>query len=193
MEKLTNSEFLKIETQEMHAQLEQMLIPIIQSISTLDQYAGLLKVFYSFYGPLEHRLSQVAYIEHYPGGIDLRKADSLKGDLTALGERTDNLRLCSELPRCIDLSHAFGIMYVLEGSVLGGKAIATIITRCLPVGTAIPFSFFLHYRNDAKIKWQQFKTRLDSTDDLLRPHLLAAATDTFILLRNWINKSVSSG
>jgi heme oxygenase len=192
MEKLANSDFLKAHTQEVHVQLEQMLIPIIQSISTLEQYASLLKIFYSFYAPAEDQLSKVPYIERYISGVDLRKADSLKRDIIALGESTVNMRLCSELPACIDLSDAFGIMYVLEGSVLGGKAIATIITRCLPANSAIPFSFFLHYNGNAKIKWQQFKTHLDNTDGLLQPQLLTAATNTFVLFKDWIKKNVPS-
>lgn len=190
MERLPNSELLKIHTREAHVQLEHTLIPIIQSISSRSQYADLLKVFYTFYAPVEKQLSEVPCIESLTAGIDVRKADSLKRDIIALEASTDGLPLCSELPRCVDLSHAFGIMYVLEGSVLGGSVIANIVTRRLPTDASLPFSFFLHYNGDAKIKWKQFKTSLDATGDLLRPHLLSAATDTFIFFKNWIDRNI---
>lgn len=191
MGRLTHSEALKTHTRDVHIQLEQMLIPLIQSVSTRTQYAELLKIFYTFYAPVEQRLSGVSGIENLIAGIQLRKADSLKKDITALEATTDGLSLCDDLPRCTNLSHAFGIMYVLEGSVLGGKSIAHIVTKKLPADTSLPFSFFLHYGDDAKTTWDQFKAKLDSTENLSTPALLAAATDTFILFNQWIDENSS--
>ena len=191
MERLTHSQELKRHTRDVHIQLEQMLIPLIQSVSTRTQYAELLKIFYTFYAPLEQQLSGVSGIGKLTADIQLRKADSLKKDITALKATTDSLSLCNELPGCTNLSHAFGIMYVLEGSVLGGKAIANIVTKKLPADTSLPFSFFLHYGDEAKSVWDQFKVKLDSTENLSTPALLSAATDTFILFKQWIDKNSS--
>jgi heme oxygenase len=192
MERFLNSEQLKIQTHQVHVDLEEALIPIIRSISSRSQYAELLKMFYTFYAPIEERLSSVPGIERLTIGLELRKADSLKKDITALGAKVDGSVLCSDLPVCADLSNAFGIMYVLEGSVLGGKAIANMVTKQLPTGSSLPFSFFLHYGDEARAKWQQFKTKLDSTEGLLPPRLLSAATETFILFKHWIEMNPAS-
>ncbi|HYF69199.1 MAG TPA: biliverdin-producing heme oxygenase [Ohtaekwangia sp.] len=192
MERPVNSEQLKTHTHKVHVQLEQTLIPIIQNIRTQSQYANLLKIFYTFYSPIENQLSSVTGIESLTSGIGLRKTDSLRKDILALKASTDHLALCSDLPTCTNLSHAFGIMYVLEGSVLGGNAISKMVTKQLPTEPPPPFSFFLHYGNDAKIKWQHFKTKLDSNGDLLQSDLFSAATDTFTLFNNWIEKNSTS-
>ena len=189
MKGLTHSEELKIHTEQVHRQLEQRLIPLIQSVTTPSQYTDLLKIFYTFYLPLENRLSAVVGIENATTDIHLRKAESLKKDIIDLHDNTDNLFFCSDLPTCVNLSRAFGIMYVLEGSVLGGKTIANMIKKKLPGGATLPFSFFLHYGDDAKVTWQQFKTTLDCTENLIRPDILSAATDTFTLFKNWIDRN----
>ena len=186
---LTNSEQLKNYTHAVHIQFEQKLIPLIKSVSTRSEYADLLKLFYSFYAPMEKRLSMVNGIEILSNGIQLRKSTSLKEDITALSTTVENLPLCSNLPKCNDLSSAFGVMYVLEGSVLGGKTIANMITKNLPADGALPFSFFLHYGDDARLMWSQFKTRLDSIKNLSKPDILLAATDTFLVFQDWIDKS----
>ena len=188
METLTHSEELKIHTQDVHTQLEQKLIPLIRSVSTRSQYADLLKLFYTYYAPLERRLGEVPGMEALTAGIRLRKSDSLMKDLEELGDSAAGWSPCSDLPSCADLSQAFGIMYVMEGSVLGGKAIAGIVTKKLPAET-LPFSFFLHYRNDAENMWDQFKATLDSNRDVSRSALLSAATDTFVKFKIWIDKN----
>ncbi len=192
MEKPAISEQLKTHTRQVHLQLEQRLIPLIQSIATRSEYVDLLKIFYTFYAPLENRLATVAGIENLAADIQLRKADSLEKDITVLEDSTANLAFCSELPACNNVSRALGIMYVMEGSVLGGKVIANIITKNLATDTSLPFSFFLHYGNEAKIVWNQFKTRLDSTENLFKPDTLSAAVDTFVLFKNWIDKKRTS-
>jgi len=192
MESTSKSEQLKSHTHKVHVHLEQTLIPIIQRISIRSDYADLLKIFYTFYAPIENQLSSVAGMESLTSGIELRKADSLRKDILALNASTDHLVMCSDLPKCANLSHAFGVMYVLEGSVLGGKAIANMIARQLPTDPLLPFSFFLHYGDEAKMKWQHFKTRLDSTADLSQPDLFSAANDTFICFKSWIEKTRTS-
>lgn len=186
MDRRPHSDDLKIHTRDVHVQLEQRLIPVIQSINTRSQYADLLKLFYAFYTPLELRLSAVPGIEKITGTIQLRKADSLKNDIIALGSNTDSALFCNDLPECGDLGRAFGIMYVLEGSVLGGKAIANIIAKKLAPENPLPFSFFLPYGNEPKVVWDHFKATLDATD-LSKAALLAGATDTFVLFRRWID------
>lgn len=189
MEKLTYSGQLKRSTRDVHLQLERTLIPLIQDVGTRSQYADLLKLFYTFYAPLEARLAAVEGFEKLVSGIPLRKADNLKGDLMTLDAWTNSLTLCHDLPKCDDFSEAFGILYVMEGSVLGGKVIANMIAGRIPSGTSLPFSFFLCYGDDAESGWNQFKAGLDSTENLHQPSLLTAATDTFVLFKQWIDRN----
>lgn len=188
MEELTHSEELKIHTKKAHVELEQLMIPLIRSVSTPSQYLQLLKVFYTFYAPLEKRLSKVPGINNLTGDIQLRKADSLYNDIMAIEASPVDVSFCSDLPECTNLSRACGIMYVLEGSVLGGSVIANMISDKMPRNASLPFSFFLYYGDQAKMMWSLFKAKLDSMDNLSRSDVLSAARETFVLFGRWIGE-----
>jgi len=188
MEILSHSEELKLNTRSVHHQLEMKLIPIIQSVSTPSQYVFLLKTFYTFYAPLEKQLSSVFGIEDVTSTFQLRKVESLKEDIFALDATAEELPLCQDLPQCSDLSTAFGILYVMEGSVLGGKGIASIISKNLTAESSLPFHFFLYYGDDQKAMWNKFKDALDSKKNLSRQTLLSSAAETFVKFKTWIDK-----
>jgi heme oxygenase len=184
------SQELKISTEKIHFELEQRLIPVIQNVKSLPQYAALLKLFFGFYSPLEKQLSNVSDIENVFADIRLRKADRLKTDILAIEPHVKNVLLCDNLPKAVDLSSALGILYVLEGSTLGGIGIASILRKNLAIDT-LPFSFFFYYGNDTKKMWDQFKDKLDSTSNLRRPELLYSAFETFRLFKTWVEKNDS--
>lgn len=188
MEKLNHSEELRLNTRDVHLQLETKLIPIIQRVSTRSKYEFLLKTFFTFYAPLEKRLCAVSGIEQLTSPLQLRKVDSLNRDIIALNSSTENLPLCEDLPDCSNLSRALGIMYVLEGSVLGGRGIASIISKKVTTEPCLPFAFFLYYGNDPKAMWNKFRDTLDSNETLSRASLLSAASETFTKFEAWIDK-----
>lgn len=189
METPAYSEELKMHTAKVHVELEQKLIPLIESVNTLPQYARLLQIFFGFYAPLEYRLLRVADIEKVTDGIQLRKADSLKNDILAIESHAVDMVLCDDLPALSNVSSAWGVMYVLEGSTLGGKAIAKILRKKLGSDSAIPFSFFLHYGDETKEVWDQFNSKLDGASGLSKPDLLSSAAETFVLFKSWVDRN----
>lgn len=188
MEILSHSNELRLNTRHVHLQLETKLIPIIRRVSTRSQYEFLLKTFYTFYAPLEKRLCAVSGIEGLTNPLQLRKVDGLNRDIMALNGNTENLPLCEDLPDCSNLSRAVGILYVLEGSVLGGKGIANIISKNITADPSLPFSFFLYYGNEPQAMWNKFRARLDSNETLSKASLLSSASETFTKLEAWIDK-----
>lgn len=186
------SQELKAYTAKEHLELEQKLIPMIKDVKNVSQYAALLKLFFGFYAPLEKKLSDVVDLKNVITGMQLRKAESLKNDIIAIQSPVENVLLCDDLPGVVNLSSALGILYVLEGSTLGGKGIAGILKKNLATEAAIPFSFFLYYGDDTKKMWDRFKDKLDSTSNLSKDDLLSAASETFILFKRWIQKNNSS-
>lgn len=192
MEMLGNSEELRLNTRYVHLQLETKLIPIIERVSTRLQYEFLLKTFYSFYAPLEKTLCTISGVEQLITVLQLRKADSLSRDIIALNGSTEDLSLCEDLPDPSNLSRALGIMYVLEGSVLGGKGIAKIISKNITADRSLPFSFFLCYGNEPQAVWNKFRHSLDSDRTLSKASLLASASETFTKFEAWIDKRHST-
>ena len=188
MEILSHSNELRLYTRNVHLQLETRLIPIIRKVRTRSQYEFLLKTFYTFFAPLEKRLCTVSTLEQLTTALQLRKADSLYRDIISLNGSTENLALCENLPDCSNLSEALGIMYVLEGSVLGGKAIANIISKNMKDDPSLPFSFFLYYGDEPQAMWNKFRHSLDSDMTLSKASLLSSAFETFTKFEAWIDK-----
>lgn len=181
----TLSAELKSHTQAAHLQLEDAVIPYIKKIGSKADYVHLLKIFYGFYAPLEEKLSDCLSSEIMPDLSRRRKAASILHDIKLAGGSDGNFFRCSVLPKVSTPSQAMGAAYVLEGSTLGGRAIAGMIGKILPDAT---FHFFQHYGEETKRMWESFKSHLDENPSLERDPLLKAANETFVLFKKWIDE-----
>lgn len=58
-------------------------------------------------------------------------------------------------------ARAMGVLYVMEGSTLGGNVIAKQLAK-LPKFASVPFHYFGVYKDQTGSRWKEFKSVLDS-------------------------------
>ena len=119
-----------------------------------------------------------------------RKLPLLRRDLRALGAsdaEIEALPLCDRLAPMPNRAAAFGAMYVVEGSTLGGAIIAHNAERLLGLTVDTGCAYFRSYGRDVGRMWKSFGARLlavsaPDTDDLI----VGAANRTFECMRAWL-------
>lgn len=170
-----------------HQALEGLLIPIIKNTYTVAGYGKLLCMFYGYYKPLEDALDGFSMQDVLPDYTQRRKARLITDDLKALGHPVHDLPLCPVVPAPGSREEAFGALYVLEGSTLGGLIIKKILQRNLQQQGEGGFAFFTGYGERTHAWWQSFKAALDQycTDNAQTGRLAAAANQTFQYLKSW--------
>ena len=137
-----------------------------------DGYPVFLRIMASAILPLEDLLTAknaAAFVTDWP--LRSRSAE-LKADLAALG--LEPYVEAIELPDFGE-AHALGIMYVLEGSRLGGRV---ILSRLAGGSKALPTRFLSHGHGRL---WQSFLSQLEMSDAAQRhtEKLVEGATFAF--------------
>jgi heme oxygenase (biliverdin-IX-beta and delta-forming) len=179
--------YLKERTEPSHQALEQRMVALIHQIKSGNDYAKFLELMYGYYAALEERIA--GFIDNKPP-LDFkkrRKADRLLNDIREFAV-PDTMVLCDALPAVQSYAGALGAMYVLEGSVLGGKIIARMIKAQLQAQPSPGFSFFLGYGEETGAMWQAFKDDLEQPfDEKEKEEVVEAANDTFVRFKQWID------
>ena len=124
------------------------------------------------------------------------KAPLLRRDLAALG--------CPAVPadstcpapvvEAPSLAHAFGVLYVLEGSTLGGQLLRRQVEAALHLGPETGLAFLGAYGADVGPMWRAYVHALDRFDVALAPgarpgahaNVLAGARATFVAFERWV-------
>jgi len=180
---------LKAETRPQHDELDAALDLTSGSI-TLDFYRQTLEGFYGFYRPLELGMRAVGGWDER--GLDMQgrwKTPLLERDLRALGvDDLAALPVCTDLPPHGSVGAAFGCLYVLEGSTLGGQLINRSLQKTLAMTLDTGGCFFNGYGDRTGPMWQEFRVALEAFalrsgegDDVV-----AAARATFSTLQTWM-------
>lgn len=138
MSKLTLSEWLKRETRADHHRVDQhpTLKPLLRRELTVAEYATALSALYVPIASLEQALSSGLPAHDMDYRLIQREA-LLKADIHQLGMRAGVVPLT---PPPVSVADAVGMLYVLEGSRLGGKMIARHVESVL--GSQVPLHFF---------------------------------------------------
>jgi heme oxygenase len=180
-------ERLKAETRPAHRRIEQA-VGIERRVSSLPSYRALLARFYGFHVVWE---PEAATALGDPGFFDpRRKVHLLARDLMALGASEEELtrlpRLRTPLPP-EDRATAWGALYVIEGSTLGGTLIAKQVERELGLTAGSGCSYFRSYGPDLGSMWKAFGWRLlDLSQPRFDDAVVASANRTFETLRAWL-------
>jgi len=185
-------ERIKKETQEHHERIESSsLMSKIsdRSISHTD-YLKILSKFYGFFYPLEIQLDQLKELTTYlTDYTQRRKSSSILKDIEQLGGTKTDCGLCNDLPSLESISEAFGILYVMEGSTLGGRMISKIVEERLSLTSEYGINFFNGYGPLTGERWNHFRKSLvefaEATQD--EETIINAANQTFHKFYNWIN------
>ena len=183
---------LKRKTLHAHEALESLLIPKLGQISTAHDYARLLKTFYGYFTPLEVLIEQHLGPAQLPDIKERRKASFLLDDLAALGEHTEGLALATHTPTVTNEAQAWGALYVLEGSTLGGRGITRMLLKQCAVLTLGHLSFFNGYGEATGPRWVRFQEALNSLEltESESAQLIESANETFLNFKRWIEETL---
>lgn len=176
---------LKHETEALHQQVEASLLPRLQHIRSREEYGRLLRFFYGYFFPVEEAIQQHITPAHLPDIHKRRNAASLLTDLHNLGDDPVP-ELSRQLPVISNVAQAFGALYVLEGSTLGGRVIAKMLAK--NTHYAIPadaLHFFNGYGAETGKMWTGFLEALNKQPQ--GEAVIEAANQTFFYLKNWMH------
>lgn len=190
------SERLKTETLSEHKEVEKAL-RFERSMASSENYKKLLQAFYAFYSPVESTLVSFSG-ELRSVGLDLDhrwKVPLLKKDLQTLGmsaEEIDQLDLCKKTPPLNTLAQALGVIYVLEGSTLGGQ----VITKMLKEKKILPHEescFHNPYGKETMPMWLHFKSILNRSRQEDHDAIVVSAKATFECMRGSLEMASLEG
>ena len=141
-------------------------------------YIRLLERFYGFYEPWEESMRSSDWLD------GRRKTPLLAADLAFFGRHPAALPRCSELPRAANAAETVGVMYVLEGSTLGGQLLSRHFERLLSVRPGAGGTFFAGYGAGTGSMWRAFCERAERDGDALES--VGPALQTFDILHGWL-------
>jgi heme oxygenase len=165
----------------------------MRGIRTQEHYVDLLQLFYNYFGAVEEQINQYIGTEHLKDHLQRRKTSSLLNDITALGATANKTISQEDLPVFENHLQAFGALYVLEGSTLGGPYISKMIQKQLDKQDTEGLSFFNSYGEETETMWNMFKAVLDrqAGNEAEQNVILQSADETFLKFKSWINKQSS--
>lgn len=176
------SDTLKTETKPFHDAIEHN--PFMQKIEhhtfTKEDYIALLKIFYALHCTLESQLEEYEELEM----AKRERCSSLRADLLALGVDEHDLKRerLSDLSLQIDtLSKAYGALYIIEGSRMGGLFLTKLFRSLL--GEEIPVSYFEGVKEQTALHVTRFKAQLDEKSPYLdEKECLKMAKETYLFV-----------
>ena len=193
-------EDIKAQTLENHIKLEKSALLSLFSTQQIDlqSYRLILTLFYGYFHPLEQKLDAIAGIRLYLTDYETRRKSSLLlSDIQALSKQSiadAPLPLCPDLPPVSDEAQAFGCLYVMEGSTLGGKFIARQLRDQLGLTASSGAAFFNGYGEETGLRWKKFQHALQAFSEKSgqQEAIIQSANQTFEKLYCWVNINQSN-
>ncbi|WP_345949860.1 biliverdin-producing heme oxygenase [Mucilaginibacter sp. PAMB04274] len=181
------SELLKEHTLTNHQQLEKMLVQRMKAIRSTDGYIDLLQLFYTYFGGLEQEIDRYITATELPDYQQRRKSAALANDITALGGTPQAKAFGTALPTIQNTTQAYGALYVIEGSTLGGKIISKMMAQQLDIKDSTGLSFFNSYGDNTELMWDTFKQTLNNRvkSEGEAAEVIESANQTFGKFKEW--------
>ncbi|WP_250490078.1 biliverdin-producing heme oxygenase [Caballeronia sp. INML2] len=183
---------LKNETAACHARLENAL-DLMRDDLRRDEYIALLERFYGYVAPWEDAVAACMPASLSDFFDARRKATLLAADLAALTGETQYVACVQQadahddLPRMRNIGDAFGSMYVMEGSTLGGRFIAPHVAERLDLAPGRGNAYFDGYGPRTGSMWKAFReTAAASVPERHYDDAVKAAIATFDSLHAWL-------
>jgi len=183
---------LKEITKTDHQQLEKLLVSKMKVIRSPQDYLNILQLFYSYFGGLEDRINKYINTHQLSDYSLRRKTSAIAHDINMFGGVTVEKAGENSLPQISNHLQAFGALYVIEGSTLGGSFISKMISQQLNLDQCQGgFSFFNGYGEKTATMWETFKEILNKQPaDATEEHAICeAANNTFVKFKNWIENN----
>jgi len=168
----------------------ETLLPASWSTLGRDGYAAYLGRMAGFHLPVEARLFEA----HDWAALGLhdaterRRAPLLRAELAALGVDPAALPYAFDVPDVADVARALGVLYVLEGSTLGGQVLAREVTRG---ATGVPTAFLGGAGDATGARWTsfcRFAEALAAGDPRVMARAPVAAGEAFAALAAWLRR-----
>jgi len=183
---------LKNETAACHARLENAL-DLMRDDLQRDEYIALLERFQGYVAPWENAAGACMPASLKDFFDARRKAPLLAADLAALtgkqrtGDCVPQADPRNDLPHMHNVAEAFGSMYVMEGSTLGGRFIAPHVAQRLALTPGIGNAYFDGYGLRTGSMWNAFREiAAASVPALHHDDAVKAAIATFESLHAWL-------
>lgn len=190
MKDILLSDLLKQETKVNHQQLEKLLVSQMRSINTKEGYVKLLQIFYSYFGALEEKINHSIPVQQMEEehSFQRRKTERIAEDIKVLSGVVNEKCGDIYLPEIRNHLEAFGALYVIEGSTLGGRVITKMMQRQVGSDSLEGFSFFNGYGGDTERRWASFRELLNdqAKNDEDKMLVVQAANETFAKFKTWI-------
>ncbi len=164
------------------------MIPFIESVQSIYDYAALLLVFYGFFKPVYDSIDAFIDTSYLPDYQSRRKPEWILNDLNDL-EVKYTIQFCKRVPIINNNAAAFGALYVLEGSTLGGMIIKKMITDKLHLDEGL--TFFGGYGKQTRERWNVFINSLNTLNEknVAGEMVIQTAAATFTLFKEWLQQS----
>jgi heme oxygenase len=175
---------LRSETRALHASTERRIAPA-ERLRDVQAYAGFLCVLYPLYASIEGRLAtfgEWAALVPPLEVADRRRAHLLIADLSDLGvAEPRGAGAAQQGVECF--AGAFGALYVIEGSRLGGRLLARQVSAAVGDAAAGALRFLGSDGTDVGHLWHELRTALScfaaDSDAATRDAVIAGALETF--------------
>lgn len=182
---------LKEETRVQHEEVEAA-VDVMNQMFDIADYRRLISKFWSFYAAYEPELPLQALSD---AGFDYSeriKLPLLESDARVLGLEFQDVAL--PLPDLSSVATAFGSLYVIEGSTLGGQVISRHLKQHLGLTPENGGAFYFGYGQATGPMWKAFGESLTrfsltaSADD----EIVEAARAAFACITSWVGRKSSA-
>jgi heme oxygenase (biliverdin-IX-beta and delta-forming) len=183
---------IRTATRPIHEELDNWLMPQVQQVDTPEKYAALLKAFYTYFNPVMKKIGDHIDLTALPDYAERRKPALILEDLESIGQPFDDILPQTDLPVVLNSAQAFGALYVLEGSTLGGVYLAKALAQNLDIKDHAGLFFFYGYGKESKEKWTRFIDYLNAFGEKEenKEEIVKAANDTFVLFKKHLEERI---
>lgn len=174
---------LKEQTRPQHESIESSL-DLLRSDLSFDEYIHLLERFYGFYLPVEKLL--LAQDSDYD---NRQKIPLLAQDLIFFNRELESVPVMpSELLSLNTKEEVLGLLYVIEGSTLGGQVLRQHFQKKFELDEK-GISFFTGYGRETGPMWKEFQQKLKNSlqeQGLDQTAIIDSAQKSFQILEHWL-------
>ena len=180
---LTLAETLREETKNEHASTEKAMMPLLKGSRDKASYSRLLCAMYTYLKPVEDAIFRKLDATFLPDQASRRNMDAMAADLQALGSADCAQEMSTDVPEIATAAQAFGALYVLEGSTMGGQIVGQIIRKNMPEDLHHT-RYFDSYGDQTRAMWGRFIASMNAYGEAhpaAHEEVLSAARETFSL------------
>lgn len=182
---------LRTATGEIHKAVER-LTPFFRPDFDRDGYLKWLHLMHGFYGVAEHAIKSSRFDTDTDWAYVSRRA-LIEQDLATLSAtmpeaQLDSTGVLSALQKLRETPEIAGMLYVIEGSALGGNVLQKMLSRKAMVTPKLGASFFAPHGDEPNARWRDYVRLLAhlSTTANVEKAIVDSAVTTFNALQNWI-------